>query len=174
MGQKLDHLRGLAAQESGMNCIYCRVPTAATIEHLNPRVRGGRSEINNLALACPLCNTRKGTKDVQQFIDSGRWKLEYPDDLPETVLGVTSKYFGWAGETGHLRTGSPHARLKLYQQQCLLEIRPGKRYPWTIVNLGPADHRLVAKASYDFLQRHFTPDQPKEYKPNYRRKLNGP
>jgi hypothetical protein len=47
-------------------CEYCRVPEKHStlrfhVEHVIPRVHGGASEEENLALACPECNWHKGT-----------------------------------------------------------------------------------------------------------------
>ena len=47
-------------------CEYCRLPQAASrivrfhIEHIIARQHGGRSEPDNLALACGFCNFHKG------------------------------------------------------------------------------------------------------------------
>ncbi len=42
-------------------CLYCGASGKHwTIEHLVPRSRGGRSEIENLARACRGCNQRRG------------------------------------------------------------------------------------------------------------------
>jgi hypothetical protein len=51
-------------------CIHCntrmavslRGDTDATIEHIEPTTHGGTSEVNNVALACPRCNHRKGAR----------------------------------------------------------------------------------------------------------------
>lgn len=48
-------------------CEYCQMHQSlqgATfhIEHVIPRVRGGSSESNNLALACPSCNLHKSDR----------------------------------------------------------------------------------------------------------------
>ena len=46
-------------------CEYCRIPAAAFrrpfhIEHVIARQHGGLTEMNNLALACWVCNLKKG------------------------------------------------------------------------------------------------------------------
>jgi hypothetical protein len=46
-------------------CEYCRVPEAAFrrpfhIEHVTARQHGGLTELDNLALACWVCNLKKG------------------------------------------------------------------------------------------------------------------
>jgi hypothetical protein len=54
-------------RERAANCCeYCRLPqhvaSAATfqIEHIRARQHGGKTEPENLALACPRCNAYKG------------------------------------------------------------------------------------------------------------------
>lgn len=55
------------------NCFYCGVgltitrrqwifaPTDATIDHVKPLSQGGRHSVDNIVVACRLCNDRKGT-----------------------------------------------------------------------------------------------------------------
>lgn len=162
MGKDASHLRALAADMSddGMRCFYCKVPTAATIEHVHPQAKGGRSKMHNLVLACNYCNTRKSTMDVEEFIESGRWRLKHPP-LPATTEEMLAQFFGWHPGMKHLRTGSPHARLKIKDGNVLIEVRPGRRYKWTVFNLGAPDNPKVVSASYDFLKRHYTPPEPK-------------
>ena len=43
-------------------CFYCREAVArdqATLDHIVPLIRGGRSIRNNIVLACKACNSRK-------------------------------------------------------------------------------------------------------------------
>jgi|SRR5882724_9541966 len=53
-------------ERAGESCEYCGLPQEFSglrfhIEHIVARQHGGSDEINNLALACPECNLRKGT-----------------------------------------------------------------------------------------------------------------
>jgi hypothetical protein len=53
------------ARRADRRCEYCRAPEPAfnfpfEVEHVLPLCRGGRSEPENLALACRACNARKG------------------------------------------------------------------------------------------------------------------
>lgn len=56
-------------------CFYCGFdPRQATgkrerlsVEHKNPKSRGGTNEDQNLALSCRSCNSSKGTKTVEEF-----------------------------------------------------------------------------------------------------------
>jgi hypothetical protein len=52
---------------AGSRCQYCRMHESlqgATfhIEHVVPRCKGGASDLQNLVLACPGCNLRKGDR----------------------------------------------------------------------------------------------------------------
>jgi len=38
------------------------------IEHIVPRAKLGSNRVSNLCLACEKCNTRKGTKDIKDFL----------------------------------------------------------------------------------------------------------
>ncbi len=51
-------------QRAGLRCEYCRMSqrlqgAAFHIEHVLPLVRGGKTRLDNLALACPSCNLYK-------------------------------------------------------------------------------------------------------------------
>lgn len=47
-------------------CQYCgRRSRGLTIDHVNPRHRGGEHTWNNVVAACPACNRRKGGKTAR-------------------------------------------------------------------------------------------------------------
>jgi hypothetical protein len=53
-------------RRAGNCCEYCRMPERCTnltfeIDHVVARKHGGATEAHNLALACPYCNSYKGT-----------------------------------------------------------------------------------------------------------------
>ena len=59
-----DRMRAAVTRRAGDRCEYCRLPTigqAATfpLDHVMPRDRGGLTVLENLALACPVCNGHK-------------------------------------------------------------------------------------------------------------------
>lgn len=59
-------LRRKIAQRADFRCEYCRLPEMAAmvkfqIEHIISLKHGGRNALENLAYACPICNSNKGT-----------------------------------------------------------------------------------------------------------------
>lgn len=64
-----DDLLQMWYAQSGL-CFYCNVPLFAHyhVEHMIPLSRGGADKLENLCLACPTCNLRKGAKTAEEFI----------------------------------------------------------------------------------------------------------
>lgn len=52
-------------QRDGYHCWYCKLPfvnvLSVTVDHVIPRSKGGRHNLENLRLACKVCNERKGS-----------------------------------------------------------------------------------------------------------------
>jgi 5-methylcytosine-specific restriction endonuclease McrA len=58
-------------------CAYCSAENVPLqVEHIHPRAKGGSNRISNLTLSCEKCNTKKGTKDVKDFLKKDPKKLE--------------------------------------------------------------------------------------------------
>ena len=58
-------LRRLVTERAGGRCEYCLMPQSASAfahepDHIIPVQHGGKTEIENLALACLRCNRHKG------------------------------------------------------------------------------------------------------------------
>ncbi|MEJ7813105.1 MAG: HNH endonuclease [Gemmatimonadaceae bacterium] len=52
-------------------CVYCAEvfpPEALTVDHVQPRVRGGDRSGGNLVTACGACNTRKGHRRLSDYL----------------------------------------------------------------------------------------------------------
>ena len=45
-------------------CFYCGAASNLTMDHVIPRIRGGRDDGGNLVWACKSCNSSKGCKDM--------------------------------------------------------------------------------------------------------------
>ncbi len=55
----------------GFRCVYCaRVFPAEqlTLDHVQPRMRGGDNTPGNLVTACAACNTRKASRAAWSFL----------------------------------------------------------------------------------------------------------
>jgi 5-methylcytosine-specific restriction endonuclease McrA len=64
-------------QKWNRQCAYCGVKDVPLqIEHIYPRAKGGSNSITNLTLSCGKCNTKKGTKDVKNFLKKDPTRLE--------------------------------------------------------------------------------------------------
>jgi 5-methylcytosine-specific restriction endonuclease McrA len=74
-------LQGYEAREYllekwGRQCAYCGVKNVPfQVEHIHPRAKGGSNSITNLTLSCQKCNTKKGTKDIKDFLKKDPSKL---------------------------------------------------------------------------------------------------
>jgi 5-methylcytosine-specific restriction endonuclease McrA len=76
--KRLRLFREIMARDGG-RCVYCDSPVRprgpglhrardlATLDHLTPRAEGGRTVVQNLALACQACNNARGTMSVEAF-----------------------------------------------------------------------------------------------------------
>jgi len=53
------------------HCVYCGErfePSALTVDHVQPRMRGGDHSGGNLVTACGGCNVRKGSTRLSDFL----------------------------------------------------------------------------------------------------------
>jgi 5-methylcytosine-specific restriction endonuclease McrA len=64
------NMRAVYARDAGL-CQYCYKP-ATTLDHVNPRSKGGRHEWENLVAACKPCNSKKADKTLKEI----GWKLD--------------------------------------------------------------------------------------------------
>lgn len=53
----------------GRDCHYCGRENAIGIDHLTPISRGGSNQIANLVPCCASCNSRKGTKTEEEYLE---------------------------------------------------------------------------------------------------------
>lgn len=64
-------LRERIFARDGFRCVYCaRVLPGEqlTLDHVQPRMRGGDNTPGNLVTACAACNTRKGSAPAWAFL----------------------------------------------------------------------------------------------------------
>lgn len=63
--------RELIFARDDFQCVYCGerfLPEALTVDHVEPRRRGGDHSGGNLVTACGSCNVRKGSMRLSDFL----------------------------------------------------------------------------------------------------------
>ena len=61
----------------GRECVYCGAKDVRLqIEHIHPKSKGGTNRFNNLALACTVCNQRKGNQLIEEFLSDDLSRLK--------------------------------------------------------------------------------------------------
>ena len=71
--------RGVLRRDSH-RCAYCG-RSANTIDHVQPRSRGGRDTWENLVAACLKCNNKKSDKTLDEL----GWQLSFVPRMPQGV-----------------------------------------------------------------------------------------
>lgn len=66
----------------GGRCAYCPAP-ATTWDHIVPVSQGGRTIPGNVLPACVSCNSRKGTLDINDFIE--RYDVPISEELDAAI-----------------------------------------------------------------------------------------
>jgi 5-methylcytosine-specific restriction endonuclease McrA len=64
-------LRERIIRRDGFRCVYCGAilpAEALTIDHVQPRMRGGDHSEGNLVAACRPCNTEKGSAPAWSYL----------------------------------------------------------------------------------------------------------
>ncbi|HEX2077710.1 MAG TPA: HNH endonuclease [Longimicrobium sp.] len=64
-------LRDRIFRRDGHRCVYCGTVFPAeqlSLDHVQPRMRGGDNSEGNLVTACHACNTRKGSLPAWAFL----------------------------------------------------------------------------------------------------------
>lgn len=71
IGKSEARRRARIFRRDGMRCMYCGFTGAAeelTIDHVQPRVKGGDASDGNLVTCCRRCNQRKGGEAAWSFL----------------------------------------------------------------------------------------------------------
>jgi 5-methylcytosine-specific restriction endonuclease McrA len=80
------HLPALLEAQRGL-CFHCGYGhDDMTIDHVQPLSRGGSNDVGNLVAACRPCNTRRGTKTVDEF---RRSRFERSAPIILSLLGMS-------------------------------------------------------------------------------------
>jgi len=66
----VDTIREVKAKSNGL-CPYCNQPIVnGHIDHIIPVIKGGTNDKDNLLYVCSICNMRKGSKDLDEFLST--------------------------------------------------------------------------------------------------------
>src|SRR5687768_2153712 len=68
----IDELKHLRVTQSHQ-CPHCERKVKLIVDHVVPFSRGGNNEITNICLICRRCNSSKGDKLLEEWVD--RWYL---------------------------------------------------------------------------------------------------
>ncbi len=58
-------------ERDGYRCVYCGTVSASdtlSVDHVQPRVKGGDHSGGNVVTACIPCNTAKGARSLSQYL----------------------------------------------------------------------------------------------------------
>lgn len=66
--QKWTGIRQEVYQRDGSNCRYCGQDFQGdeTIDHIIPKIQGGKEKLENMVMACRSCNSRKNGRTPEQ------------------------------------------------------------------------------------------------------------
>lgn len=105
-------------------CAFCRseeklMGVTFEVDHIVPRLRGGKASLSNLCLCCPSCNRHKATKTYVVDPTTG---AETP--LFHPILDHWSEHFAWSDDGAHVLGLTPTGRatteaLKMNRSQML-------------------------------------------------------
>ena len=122
-------LRTNVIRRAGNRCEYCRLSqtgqeAAFHIDHIQPVVEGGKTELENLALACVSCSLRK----------AARFRALDPLTGAEVAIfhprrQIWNDHFAWNGERvrGLTPTGRATTELLKMNRLLVVEIRREER-----------------------------------------------
>lgn len=160
-------------------CAYCNAQDLPLqVEHIFPLAKGGTDRVSNLCLACESCNLKKGTQDIELFLDkkpdvlkrvlaqakrplkdaaavnSTRWALF--NQLKETGLPVET---GTGGRTKFNRTRLELPKSHWVDAACVgkvdsLQLLISK--PLLIIATGHGNRQMCGTDKYGFVSRHRT------------------
>lgn len=57
-------------------CLICGANTDLSLDHITPRVLGGTSELENLAVLCSSCNSEKAGNGIEFYSEEEQLKIQ--------------------------------------------------------------------------------------------------
>lgn len=132
-----DDVRQRLRREADDRCGYCLSPQRLVlgpleIEHLTPTARGGTDEIENLWLACRLCNNFKGTQTDALDPDTDQRVPLYNPRRQNW-----SEHFQWSGDGTRILGRTPCGRATVLALQLNHVIAVVVRREWAAAGWHP-------------------------------------
>jgi len=117
MPDKRERVRDMVRDRAGGNCEYCRSQErfsadSFSVDHINPRARGGGHESGNLALSCQGCNNLKSAS--VDGIDPVTGSIA-PLFHPRSQRWI--EHFAWSTERTHVIGITPTGRATVAKLQ---------------------------------------------------------
>jgi 5-methylcytosine-specific restriction endonuclease McrA len=78
--------KSVLSRDAG-RCAYC-LGAATTMDHVQPRSRGGRHSWDNVVAACRTCNARKDDRLLSEL----GWTLTFTPQAPRAALYLVFRY----------------------------------------------------------------------------------
>jgi hypothetical protein len=105
-----DRRREQVRERAGQRCEYCRCPDSHStasfvVDHIRPRSRGGRSDLDNLAFACTGCNQPKHDHITASDPETGESAPLYNPRRDRWA-----EHFAWWGDSSEVRGLTPTGR----------------------------------------------------------------
>ncbi|MCB9792499.1 MAG: HNH endonuclease [Alphaproteobacteria bacterium] len=123
-------LRDAVVARAGNRCEYCRLSQLGQeatfhVDHVRPRVAGGGTTLDNLALACVSCSLRKGARTQARDPESSEQVLLFS---PRTLSWA--EHFAWDGTRVVALTATGRASVAALQlnRALILAIRQEEMY----------------------------------------------
>ena len=132
-----ESLRQQIVAQCHHRCAYCLTPQnyvcgSFTIDHIVPQSRGGATEIDNLCLACWLCNLRKGNRvSALDPLTNKRIRLFHP------YQQIRIEHFEFQGQGALIEGLSDIGRITVQMLNLNSPIRIETRKIWIAANLWP-------------------------------------
>lgn len=130
-------LRRLVAAQSRYRCGYCLtqevvVGTPMQVDHIVPEALGGKTEEDNLWLACSLCNQHKNDQIAARDPLTGALEL-----LFDPRHQVWSEHFAWTAEGDFMVGLTPTGRATIIALQVNRPSLVRARQAWVAVGWHP-------------------------------------
>jgi 5-methylcytosine-specific restriction endonuclease McrA len=89
-------IREYLLEKWGRKCAYCEVQNVPLqIDHMIPKSLGGSNRIDNLTLACVLCNQKKSNRTVEEFSPCRAKKLSSTPPLQAAAAVNATRHALW-------------------------------------------------------------------------------